>query len=59
MEGRVDELLNSMEQIKRLLILGLMRNGASQSEIAKSLGVNQSSISRLFANDSGRKAKSK
>lgn len=59
MEGRVDELLNCMEQIKRLLILGLMRNGASQSEIAKSLGINQSSISRLFANDPGRKAKSK
>jgi predicted XRE-type DNA-binding protein len=45
-----NELLDVLEQIKRLMILSLSRDGASQSEIAKALGVNQSSISRLFSN---------
>lgn len=34
--------------IKRLLIFDLLRSGASQQEVAAALGVNQSSISRMF-----------
>lgn len=38
----------TLEDIKRLLIMALLRSGASQDEIANALGVNQSTISRLF-----------
>lgn len=41
-------LLKELQDIKRLLILGLLKSGTAQLEIAKSLGVNQSSISRMF-----------
>jgi hypothetical protein len=39
---------NELEDIKRLLMLGLLRDGVSQGDIAKALGVNQSTISRMF-----------
>jgi predicted XRE-type DNA-binding protein len=40
----VDELL----AIKKLLVLGLLRTGASQEQIAAALGVDRSRVSRLF-----------
>lgn len=40
----VDELI----AIKRLLILSLMRQGASQRDIASSMGISQASVSRLM-----------
>ena len=49
-----DSVLRELESIKRLLIFALMRGGASQGDIAKALGVNQSSISRMFPSGSGR-----
>jgi predicted XRE-type DNA-binding protein len=57
MDNKLDKLLESVDQIKRLLILALLRSGASQGEVAKGLGVNQSSISRLFAEGSDKKTK--
>lgn len=36
------------EAVKRLLILMLIKMGASQGEIAMALGVDQSSVSRMF-----------
>lgn len=56
MDKKLVALIESVEQIKRLLILGLSRNGASQAEIAKSLGVSQSSVSRLSPFGIGRKS---
>jgi predicted transcriptional regulator len=44
-----DRLLKELVDIKRLLVAGLMKTGMSQREVAKALGVNQSSISRMFA----------
>ncbi len=41
-------VLRELENIKRLLMLALLRDGVSQSEIAKALGVSQPSISRMF-----------
>lgn len=41
-------LVAELQDIKKLLILGLMRNGASQGQIADALNMNQSSISRMF-----------
>ena len=41
-------IIDELVQIKKLLILELLRDGASQTDIAKVLGVNQSSISRMI-----------
>jgi len=51
-----DPVLAELIAIKRLLIFALMKNGASQGEVAEALGVNQSTISRMFPK-SGRKRK--
>ena len=44
----MDDLPALLGDIKKLLIFALQKNGASQAEIARALGVNQSSISRQF-----------
>jgi len=41
-------VLKDLEDIKRLLMLALIRDGASQEHIAKALGASQPSISRMF-----------
>jgi len=48
--GRVKtrEELRELRTIKKLLILLLMKNKASQDEIAKVLGVDQSAISHMI-----------
>ena len=48
--GRVKtrEELRELRTIKKLLILLLMKNKASQDEIAKGLGVDQSAISHMI-----------
>jgi predicted XRE-type DNA-binding protein len=53
--GRVktNEELKELRTIKKLLILLLMKNKASQDEIAKVLGVDQSAISHMI-NPKGR-----
>ena len=48
-EDRVERELN---EIKRLLVLQLRRDGASQAEIAGALGVAQSSVSKMFSGGS-------
>ena len=42
-----DPLLLELGDIKRLLILQLLVQGVSQDQVARALGVNQSTISRL------------
>lgn len=59
MDKKLGDLVESVEQIKRLLIIGLLRSGASQADIAKGLGVNQSSISRLLIGKPGEKTNKK
>lgn len=59
MEKQLDQLLDSMEQIKKLLILALLRDGASQTELAKTLGVSQSFVSRLFPAGIGKQGRKK
>lgn len=43
-----DPILVELVAIKKLLVLALMKSGASQRQIASALGVNQSQVSRLF-----------
>lgn len=52
-------VLKELEHIKRLLMLALLRDGVSQGDIAKALGVNQSTISRMFPVKTGATAKRK
>lgn len=40
---------NELIQIKRLLVLLLLKSGATQNEIAKTLGIGQASVSRQFS----------
>lgn len=47
-------LADGIDDIKKLLIFALIRGGASQGNIATALGVNQSSISRLFSQSKSR-----
>jgi predicted transcriptional regulator len=44
-----EQIVAELVTIKRLIIFALMRNGASQGEVAKTLGVGQSQVSRMFA----------
>ena len=41
-------ILDELTAIKRLLIFALIREGATQSQIAATLGTSQSQISKMF-----------
>ncbi len=43
-----DIYLKELEDLKRLLILHLLKQGASQTEVALALNVNKSTVSRMF-----------
>lgn len=45
----LNELLTVAKDIKRLLIILLIKNGATQAEVAKALGVTQGTVSKLFS----------
>ena len=47
----MNELLAELVSIKRLLVFALMRNGASQSDIAKAIGIDQGQVSRMFTKE--------
>ncbi|MDB5418298.1 MAG: hypothetical protein JWP50_1717 [Phenylobacterium sp.] len=52
-----DALLEELTAIKKLLVFALMRSGVSQKQIGTTLGVAQSSISRMFPGVSARPSK--
>ena len=43
-----DSIVSELKDVKRLLVLLLLKLGASQGEIAKALGVTQPSVSRMI-----------
>lgn len=43
-----DPVLQHLSDIRRLLVLALLRNGATQEEIAVALDISQSSVSKMF-----------
>ncbi|MDD1779155.1 MAG: winged helix-turn-helix domain-containing protein [Candidatus Helarchaeota archaeon] len=58
-ESEAVGVLREMEDIKRLFILALLRDGAGQSAIAKAIGVSQSTISKMFPGGIGEITKPK
>jgi transposase len=56
---RPDELIAIAEDIKRLLIVLLLKSGASQGDVAKALGVSEATMSRLLAAPVGKRKKKK
>jgi DNA-binding NarL/FixJ family response regulator len=55
MEKTEDPIVRELLDVKRLLILQLLTQGVSQDQIARALGINQSTISRLVP--TGRRTK--
>jgi len=49
----IEPVLTELVTIKRLLVFALLRGGASQTQIATALGVDQSQISRMFPKNIG------
>jgi DNA-directed RNA polymerase specialized sigma subunit len=43
-----DEQLRELTSIKKLLVLGLLRSGLTQKQIAAALGIDRSQVSRMF-----------
>lgn len=46
--AEADPTLMELQSIKRLLVFGLLRSGASQDEVATALGITQGTVSRMF-----------
>lgn len=44
---QVDKILKELETLKKLRLFELLEKGYSQADLAKILGVNQSTISRM------------
>lgn len=55
----VDPVLDELVAIKRLMVLTLLKGGASQKQIASALCVDQSQVSRMFPGGIGNPARSK
>ena len=47
-EEQSSNVETELNQIKRLLVLLLLKSGATQNEIAKTLGIGQASVSRQY-----------
>lgn len=52
-----DPVSAELAAIKRLLVFALLRDGATQKEVASALGVDQSQVSRMFEGGLGRLAR--
>jgi len=48
-EEHLGEIAETLSQIRRLMVYSLIRNGASQDQVAVAIGVSQKTISRLLA----------
>jgi predicted transcriptional regulator len=52
-----EELTAEVRAVKKLLILQLLRSGATQSQIASMLGVSEATMSRMLPKGAGKTAK--
>ena len=56
-EISLHDLLDELVALKRLVAFKFLRDGLSQEDVAKALGVNQSSVSRMFGATDKKKRK--
>jgi predicted transcriptional regulator len=54
-EQYLKDISESLAEIRRLMIYGLVRSGASQGDVAAALGVTQQTVSNLMAKKKKRK----
>jgi DNA-binding transcriptional regulator LsrR (DeoR family) len=47
-KSELQEIATELTLIRKLLVFGLLRDGASQDEVAGALGLHRSSIGRMF-----------
>lgn len=52
-----DPIRDELDAIKKLLVVGLLRDGTSQAEVAAALGVTQGTVSRMFPSGLGHVAR--
>ena len=52
-DQHLGEIAETLSQIRRLLVYSLIRNGASQDQVAIAIGVSQKTISRMMAKAKG------
>lgn len=52
-----DPVLAELSAIKRLMVLTLLRSGASQSDVGDALGIDRSQVSRMFPSGTGKFAR--
>lgn len=48
MTKEIDPTLSELISIRKLLVLGLLRSGLTQKQVAAALGLDRSQISRMF-----------
>lgn len=48
MNGKTDEGLRELVTIRKLLILGLLKNGMTQGQLGAALGVHRTVIGKMF-----------
>lgn len=58
MSKETEELTAEVKAVKKLLILQLLRSGATQSQIAATLGVSDATMSRMLPKGTAKVAKS-
>ena len=54
----LDPIQKELSDIKRLMVLALVRDGVSQSTIATALGVSEATVSRMFPKGTAKALKS-
>ncbi|HYS55595.1 MAG TPA: helix-turn-helix domain-containing protein [Thermoanaerobaculia bacterium] len=54
----LDDVVAELIAIKRLLAFKFLTEGMSQEDVARALGMSQSSVSRMFPDGSGKRARS-
>jgi len=47
-DKEIHQIGQELSAIKRLMVLSLLREGATQNEVATALGVSQGSVSKMF-----------
>ncbi len=52
-----EPVLGELQTIKRLLVFALIRDGASQTDVAAALGIDRSQVSRMFPDGTAKIAK--